>query len=221
MGAIGMTICMGVIGGMGAGSLSFPDNCYSDEFRSENRVACAFTNGLNPFECIPDAEAVGRDEFIDNCPVDTSVIPFIPEYTPEQCACGAEVAVWFQIIMIIMTMVFICFFASGWGPVAWVYTGEIYPNRYRAKIVGMATMANWIGNAGVAFMTPVLLDDIQFNTFLIFAGVNFLLIFYSWWLPETKDMPLEKIVGKFEGKLGVWKNKTTGDVKALEDVESL
>jgi len=217
IGAIGMTVCFGIIGAMGVGSLDFPENCYTDEFRSDNRVACAYTKGNSAFQCELNAGALDRSEFFDECPIDaTDPLNLVPEFTPEQCACGAEVEEWFQVVMILFTFLFIIFFASGWGPVAWVYCSEIYPNRFRAKIVGITTLSNWVGNAGIAFMTPVLLDTIQFNTFLIFAACNFLLIFYSWWLPETKDIPLEKIVNKFEGKLGKWKNKTLGDVKTIE-----
>lgn len=32
--------------------------------------------------------------------------------------------------------------------VVWTYNGEIYPTRFRGKLVAMATTANWAGNAG-------------------------------------------------------------------------
>merc|ERR1719473_1348872 len=118
--------------------------------------------------------------------------------------------------MICFLFIYIFFFASGWGPIAWVYCGEIFPNRYRSKCVSMTTLSNWVGNAGIAFMTPVLLDGIQFYTFIIFASCNAFLIAYSAWLPETKDLPLEKVVGKFEDKFGEWKNKNEDDVKQIE-----
>jgi len=207
VGAIGMTVSFAIIGAMGVASLEFPENCYSDTFRTDNRVACAYTRGLTPEACIPDAEAFGRSEFTDQCPVLFENGFYVPDYTEEQCSCGAEVKDWFKIVMIMFTFTFIFFFAASWGPVAWVYTSEIYPTRFRGKIVGITTMSNWIGNTGIAFMTPVLLDSIQFWTFIIFAACNFFLIFYSIWLPETKDIPLEHILEKFEQRLGEWKEK--------------
>jgi len=222
VGAIGMTVCFTIIGSMGAASLEFPDHCYGDTFRSDNRVACSTSRGLNPVACIPDAEAFGRDEFTDSCPVtfDDVTDVYTPGYTEEQCACGAEVEDWFKVLMIIFTFVFIFFFASGWGPVAWVYTSEIYPTRFRGKIVGITTMSNWLGNTGIAFMTPVLLDSIQFYTFIIFAACNGFLILYSIWLPETKDIPLENILEKFEKRLGEWKEKDSILNKNLDDLKA-
>merc|ERR1712196_327544 len=34
-------------------------------------------------------------------------------------------------------VVFICSFACGWGPVAWVYCAEIFPLRLRSKAIGV------------------------------------------------------------------------------------
>lgn len=219
VGAIGMTVCFAIIGSMGVGSLEFPENCFNDSFRVDNRVACAYTRGLTPAACIPDAEAFGRSEFTDQCPISFVGGNYEPLYTEEQCSCNANVMDWFKIVMIIFTFTFIFFFAASWGPVAWVYTGEIYPTRFRGKVVGITTMSNWIGNTGIAFMTPVLLDSIQFWTFIIFAGCNFFLIFYSIWLPETKDLPLEHILEKFEKRLGEWKEKDS-HLNSEEEQES-
>ena len=40
------------------------------------------------------------------------------------------------------------------------------------------------------------------------------MFFFGAWLPETKDLPLEEIVTKFEGKLGQWKEKTDSELKS-------
>ena len=39
--------------------------------------------------------------------------------------------------------IYIFFFASSWGPVAWVVTGELYPLKARAKCLSMTTASNW------------------------------------------------------------------------------
>lgn len=38
---------------------------------------------------------------------------------------------------------YIFFFASSWGPVAWVVTGEIFPLKVRAKALSITTATNW------------------------------------------------------------------------------
>ena len=42
--------------------------------------------------------------------------------------------------------IFIVFFASTWGPLAWVVTGEIFPLKTRAKSLSMTTATNWLFN---------------------------------------------------------------------------
>lgn len=40
--------------------------------------------------------------------------------------------------------IYIFFFASTWGPCAWVVTGEIFPLKHRAKALSMTTASNWL-----------------------------------------------------------------------------
>lgn len=39
--------------------------------------------------------------------------------------------------------IYIFFFASTWGPIAWVVTGEIFPLKVRARCLSMTTATNW------------------------------------------------------------------------------
>ena len=52
--------------------------------------------------------------------------------------------------------IYIFFFASTFGPGAWVVTGEIFPLKVRAKCLSMTTAANWFFNWLLAFITPYL-----------------------------------------------------------------
>lgn len=45
--------------------------------------------------------------------------------------------------MIVFACLFISGFAMTWGPIVWAVTGEIYPTRYRAKCMALATASNW------------------------------------------------------------------------------
>ena len=42
--------------------------------------------------------------------------------------------------------VYIFFFASTWGPGAWVLIGEIFPIPIRSRGVGLSTASNWLWN---------------------------------------------------------------------------
>jgi MFS family permease len=46
--------------------------------------------------------------------------------------------------------IYIFFFASSWGPVAWVVTGELFPLKVRAKALSMTTATNWLFNFAIA-----------------------------------------------------------------------
>merc|ERR1712048_906705 len=97
---------------------------------------------------------------------------------------------------------FVFNFAYGAGPIVWTYVAEIYPMKYRARCVGVCTMANWVGNFIIAEFTPVLLDQIKFGTFFVFGFFCVILICLSAWLPETKGVPLELVGQLFDNKVG-------------------
>ena len=59
--------------------------------------------------------------------------------------------------------IYIFFFASSWGPVAWVVTGELFPLKVRAKCLSMTTASNWLLNWAIAYSTPYLVDEAHAN----------------------------------------------------------
>jgi sugar porter (SP) family MFS transporter len=48
--------------------------------------------------------------------------------------------------MIAFICIYIFFFASTWGPGAWVVIGEIFPIPIRSRGVGLSTASNWLWN---------------------------------------------------------------------------
>jgi SP family sugar:H+ symporter-like MFS transporter len=48
--------------------------------------------------------------------------------------------------MIVFACLFIAVYAMTWGPIIWAIVGELYPSRYRALAMGIATSSNWIWN---------------------------------------------------------------------------
>eukprot|EP00929_Paragymnodinium_shiwhaense_P040083 TRINITY_DN20957_c0_g1_i3.p1 TRINITY_DN20957_c0_g1~~TRINITY_DN20957_c0_g1_i3.p1 ORF type:complete len:109 (-),score=13.79 TRINITY_DN20957_c0_g1_i3:31-357(-) len=73
---------------------------------------------------------------------------------------------------------------------------------HRSTAVALVTCTNWVGNYIIAFITPVLMDAIHFNTFFVFAAFCALASLLSLWLPETKGVPLEDMPQLFGPKLG-------------------
>ncbi|KAI1819524.1 high-affinity glucose transporter RGT2 [Xylaria intraflava] len=105
-----------------------------------------------------------------------------------------------QKVGIAFIAVFIFFFASTWGPVGWVVTGEIFPLRIRAKGLGISTASNWLLNFVIAFVTPYLVDygpdyaDLRAKVFFIWSGACFVcVVFVYFFIYETKGLSLEEV----------------------------
>ena len=81
-------------------------------------------------------------------------------------------------LAIFSVYLFLFAFGSSWGPIAWVYQSEIFPLRVRGKGTGLATLSNWVNNAIIALIVPMIqtaLDPNQQQMYLIF-GMFVLLI---------------------------------------------
>ncbi|KAI3322358.1 high-affinity glucose transporter RGT2 [Xylariaceae sp. AK1471] len=96
--------------------------------------------------------------------------------------------------------IYIFFFASTWGPLAWVVTGEIFPLKTRAKSLSISTASNWLLNFVIAFITPYLVDygpnyaNLQSKVFFIWFAACFLCIaFVYFFIYETKGLSLEEV----------------------------
>jgi SP family sugar:H+ symporter-like MFS transporter len=48
-----------------------------------------------------------------------------------------------QKALVAFVCIYIAFFASTWGPIAWIVTGEIFPLAVRAKAMSLSVASNW------------------------------------------------------------------------------
>jgi SP family galactose:H+ symporter-like MFS transporter len=99
------------------------------------------------------------------------------------------------VLTLVFMLVFIVSFAISMGPVFWLMSAELFPNRLRGHGASLSTIGNWAAD---------LLVSITFLTFVSFAGQSitfwtygflalitlFLTIFL---VPETKGKTLEQI----------------------------
>jgi SP family sugar:H+ symporter-like MFS transporter len=56
-----------------------------------------------------------------------------------------------QYALVAFVCFYIAFFASTWGPIAWVITGEIFPLKIRAKAMSLSVASNWLWNWAIAY----------------------------------------------------------------------
>ncbi|KAF2759046.1 general substrate transporter [Pseudovirgaria hyperparasitica] len=100
---------------------------------------------------------------------------------------------------IICVYLFVVFYSFSWGPIPYVLSSECAPNHVRSLIMALALMTQWLINFIIAKITPIMLADISYGTFLIFGSCCLLSLFYSiLCVPETKGVPLESIHELFE-----------------------
>ncbi|KAI1373907.1 galactose permease [Hypoxylon crocopeplum] len=76
------------------------------------------------------------------------------------------------LILIVFAALFILGYATTWGPMVWTLIAEIYPSRYRAKAMALATASNWTWNFLIAFFTPFITSAIDFRYGYVFAACN-------------------------------------------------
>lgn len=99
--------------------------------------------------------------------------------------------------------IFIFFFASTWGPGAWIVIGEIFPLPIRSRGVGLSTASNWLWNTIIAVITPYMVGtnegNLRSSVFFVWGGLCTCAFVYAYFLvPETKGLSLEQIDRMFE-----------------------
>jgi len=89
---------------------------------------------------------------------------------------------------------YIAFFGATWLPLPWLYPAEINPLKTRQKANAFSTINNWLWNFFIVMITPVLITNISWGTYLLFAVLNacFIPVIYFFY-PETSGRSLEEI----------------------------
>jgi sugar porter (SP) family MFS transporter len=67
---------------------------------------------------------------------------------------------------------YIAFFGATYLTVPWLYAAEINPLRIRAKGAALANIVNWSINFLVVMVTPIMVANISWGTYVFFAAVN-------------------------------------------------
>ncbi|KAH6619370.1 general substrate transporter [Chaetomium sp. MPI-SDFR-AT-0129] len=89
---------------------------------------------------------------------------------------------------------YIAFFGATWLPLPWLYPAEVNPVKTRAKANAVSTCVNWLFNFLIVMVTPIMVRNIGWGTYLFFAAVNacFIPVIYFFY-PETARRSLEEI----------------------------
>ncbi|KAI0174116.1 general substrate transporter [Pestalotiopsis sp. NC0098] len=89
---------------------------------------------------------------------------------------------------------YIASFGATWLPLPWLYPAEVNPIKTRAKANAVSTCTNWLFNFLIVMVTPIMITNIGWGTYLFFAAINacFLPVIYFFY-PETAGRSLEEI----------------------------
>ncbi|KAK4940925.1 hexose transporter hxt5 [Elasticomyces elasticus] len=98
------------------------------------------------------------------------------------------------VALIVFACLFILGYATTWGPMVWTIQAEIFPSKYRARAMSLATASNWTWNFLIAFFTPFITGAIDFRYGYVFAACNVtaaLLVYF--FVIEGQGRTLEEI----------------------------
>ena len=107
----------------------------------------------------------------------------------------------FRLVVIMVGLdFFIASFAIGVGGTGWTLQGEVFPTAVRGQAAAFAAMIDWLANFALIEVFPVTQNAISLaGVMVVFAGLCALAIVFVWkFLPETKNLPVEEIIGLFE-----------------------
>ncbi|PWY82084.1 general substrate transporter [Aspergillus heteromorphus CBS 117.55] len=109
--------------------------------------------------------------------------------------------------MIVVACFFIAAYAMTWGPMVWAITAELYPSKYRAQGMALATAANWLWNFLIGFFTPFITSAIDFAYGYVFAGCLFVAAFVVYFFViEGKGRTLEELDWMYVNHVKPWKS---------------
>ncbi|KAF2142746.1 uncharacterized protein K452DRAFT_297283 [Aplosporella prunicola CBS 121167] len=122
--------------------------------------------------------------------------------------------------------IYIFFFASSWGPVAWVVTGELFPLKVRAKCLSMTTASNWLLNWAIAYSTPYMVDpehaNLQSKVFFVWGSFCFVCIGFVWFMIyETKGLSLEQVDELYGVVTKAWKSYEFRPQVSFQEVDEV
>ncbi|KAB2043363.1 hypothetical protein ES319_D01G011300v1 [Gossypium barbadense] len=122
---------------------------------------------------------------------------------------------WAIALCITMVLSFVAFFAIGMGPIAGIYTSEIFPLKLRAQGISLGVAVNRVTSGIIAMTFLSLYQAITIGgAFFLFAGIAAVgWLFFNICLPETRGKTLEETERLF-GKLVGWREV---DKKMKED----
>ncbi|KAJ5766122.1 uncharacterized protein N7511_003738 [Penicillium nucicola] len=98
---------------------------------------------------------------------------------------------------------FMLTYGASWGPIPWAMPAEIFPSSLRAKGMAYSTMSNWLNNFIIGLITPPLVQNTGYGTYVFFCVFCALSFVWTWFfVPETMGRTLEEMDEVFQDNTG-------------------
>lgn len=141
--------------------------------------------------------AADAGKSIQEIALESESVAFAAEQSPQEKALGSGSVAFFFFFNI--------FFGAGWQGVSWLYPTEINSTQKRIQGMSFGVATNWLINFGVVFVTPIGIEKLGANFYIIWTVLNALIVPIIWlFYPETAARSLEDIDVMFEEHNTIW-----------------
>ncbi|XP_042486542.1 sugar transport protein 10-like [Macadamia integrifolia] len=97
-------------------------------------------------------------------------------------------------LVLVMICLYVAAFAWSWGPLGWLVPSEIFPLEIRSAGQAINVSVNMFFTFVIAQLFLTLLCHMKFGLFFFFAAWEIIMtIFIYFFMPETKNVPIEEI----------------------------
>jgi MFS family permease len=94
----------------------------------------------------------------------------------------------------VVLYLFQTFFTLGWQSNMWIYPSELLPLKLRLRGGAIAVISQWLFTFLVVEVTPPMITNIGYKSYVVFAVINFVTIpLVYFFFPETSKLPLEAV----------------------------
>ncbi|ONK61235.1 uncharacterized protein A4U43_C08F27610 [Asparagus officinalis] len=176
---------------------------FGDDASLVSAVVIGFVNLLATLVSIATVDRLGRRKLF----LQGGVQMFI-----SQIIVGTLIAVMFGTsgnatkpskVFAVFVLVFVCTYVAGfawsWGPLGWLVPSEIFPLEIRSAGQSITVSVNMLITFIIAQTFLTMLCKMKFGLFFFFGAWVFIMTaFVAFFLPETKNVPIEEMVS-------VWK----------------